>query len=123
MDNLVNAKNQPRRLRGKQKESNGKPNTLCAGEIGCSGGTAQHQQERTDRAYDTKPNTISTGGNASPGKMLEALRLLKAKHLTYIRSHRERMERQLNKNKEEELEFLKECELLEEEILSSLEDE
>lgn len=123
MDNLLNAKNQPRRLRGKQKEGNGKPNTLRVRKIGRSGRTAQYQQERTDRAYDAKPITVSTGGNASLGKMIEALNQLKEKHLNYVRSHRERMERQLDKNKQEELEFLKECEALEAEFFSVLSEE
>ncbi|MDF5707986.1 MAG: hypothetical protein PUP90_09980 [Nostoc sp. S4] len=54
--------------------------------------------------------------------MLEALNHLKEKHLNYVRFHRERMEPQLDKNREEELEFLKECEALEEEFLSALSD-
>ena len=122
MDN-PDAKNQSRGLWGKQEESDGKPHAFRTGEIGRSSRTFQYQQKRTDRADDTKLCTIATGGDTSSGKILETLNLLKEKHLTYIRSHRERMERQLNKNKQEEIDFLEECELLEEEILSSLQNE
>jgi hypothetical protein len=121
MDNLFeDAKDQPRSLRREQKEGERQPDTSYIGGIGYSSGSSENQPERNDRENGQNLSTVEAGGNTSIGKMLEALNLLKMQHLAYVRSHRERMELQLNKNREEELNFLKECELLEEQIKSMI---
>ncbi|AFY43748.1 hypothetical protein Nos7107_3158 [Nostoc sp. PCC 7107] len=81
-----------------------------------------HDQDGSIQGYSSGEDLFSriesliTGEDFDSGKVLEALSLIREAHLSYVRAHKQRLENRLNEAKENEVDFLKSCDLLEQKI-------
>lgn len=81
-----------------------------------------YEQGGLDSSYSSGENLFSRiesligGGDFDPGKVLEAVRMIRDAHLSYVRAHQQRLENRLNEAKENEADFIKSCDLLEQKI-------
>jgi hypothetical protein len=56
------------------------------------------------------------GGDFDPGKVLEAVRMIRDAHLSYVRAHKQRLKTRLDEAEENEVDFIKSCDLVEQKI-------
>ncbi|WP_339375863.1 hypothetical protein [Calothrix sp. NIES-2098] len=81
-----------------------------------------YDQDRFIQGYSPGENLFSRieslieGADFDPGKVLEAVRLIREAHLSYVRAHKQRLETRLDEAKENEADFIKSCDLLEQKI-------
>ncbi|MBW4567696.1 MAG: hypothetical protein KME31_06620 [Tolypothrix carrinoi HA7290-LM1] len=64
----------------------------------------------------------SQSRSSNPGEILEALKLIEEKHLSYVRSHQQRLITRLDESKESENDFKKAIQELEGQILQLISD-
>jgi hypothetical protein len=92
------------------------------GEIQPKGQTDGDEQSGLDSSYSSGESLCSriesliTGEDFDPGKVLEAVRLIKEAHLSYVRAHKQRLQTRLGEAEENEADFIKSCGLLEQKI-------
>lgn len=81
-----------------------------------------HDQDRFIQGNSSGENLFSrvesliTGADFNPGKVLEAVRLIRETHLSYVRAHKQRLKTRLDEAEESEADFIKSCDLLEQKI-------
>ncbi|WP_427159418.1 hypothetical protein ACQFX9_25865 [Aliinostoc sp. HNIBRCY26] len=86
-----------------------------------------HEQGRLDSSYSSGENlscrveSLITGGDFDPGKVLEAVRMIRNAHLSYVRAHKQRLKTRLDEAEENETDFMKACDLVEQKIQGFLE--
>jgi len=95
--------------------------------LGCTPAESSTDGNESDKIFNSnsswgdslRENNIS-GGQATLGKILGTLKLIKEAHLSYVRDHQQRLEARLNQSKEKESYFMDAVVQLEQEILSLL---
>ena len=65
-------------------------------------GHVPNDQRSSHRGGGDEP---SQSGSPNPGKILEAVKLIEEKHLSYVRAHQEQLVTSLNESKESENDF------------------
>jgi hypothetical protein len=88
-----------------------------------SNGIEQVRPNPVDRSTKNTSGRTSKFGGTPAGKILERLKRIEYKHLSYLKAHQGVLESQLINNKEEEETFRKEVQELEEEIYNLVSDE
>ncbi|HLO86746.1 MAG TPA: hypothetical protein VK203_17335 [Nostocaceae cyanobacterium] len=89
-----------------------------------SNGNEPHEVFQPDSSRrDSLRQKHLVGGQATFGKILESLKLIKEQHLSYVKMHQKRLEARLDESKEKETAFLQACDRLEQEIYSLMEEE
>lgn len=81
-----------------------------------------YEQGGLDSSYSSGKNLFSriesliAGGDFDPGKVLEAVRMIRDAHLSYVRAHKQRLKTRLNEAEDNETDFIKSCDLVEQKI-------
>ncbi len=81
-----------------------------------------HDQDGFIQGYSSEENLSSrvesliAGGDFDPGKVLEAVRMIRDAHLSYVRAHKQRLKTRLDEAEENETDFIKSCDLVEQKI-------
>jgi hypothetical protein len=86
-------------------------------------GIEQVRPDPVDCSTKNTPRRTSKFGGTPAGKILERLKRIEYKHLSYLKAHQGVLESQLVNNKEEEEIFRKEVQELEEEIYNLVSNE
>jgi hypothetical protein len=85
---------------------------------GSSTGVKQNQIPDSDSSRRNSPRKeLPSGRQGSAGKILEALKLIEQKHLSYVKAHQSRLVSRLDESKEQEDDFRKAVQNLEGQIL------
>lgn len=114
---------------GKTKETSGRREECQPvhqrerlGEIQREGQTDGYEQGRLDSSDSSgeslcsRVESLITGEDFDPGKVLEAVRLIREAHLSYVRAHKQRLKTRLGEAEGNEADFIKSCDLLEQQI-------
>ncbi|ALF51859.1 hypothetical protein ACX27_01770 [Nostoc piscinale CENA21] len=81
-----------------------------------------YEQGGLDSSHSSGKNLLSRiesligGGDFDPGKVLEAVRMIRDAHLSYVRAHKQRLKTRLDEAEENETDFIKSCDLVEQKI-------
>ncbi|MBD2503144.1 hypothetical protein [Anabaena azotica] len=86
-----------------------------------------YEQGGLDSSHSSGENLLSRvesligGGDFDPGKVLEAVRMIRDAHLSYVRAHKQRLKTRLDEAEENETDFMKACDLVEQKIQGFIE--
>ncbi|WP_224091070.1 hypothetical protein [Nostoc sp. MS1] len=92
------------------------------GENRPEGQTDGYDQNGSAEGYSSGENLFSRiesligGGDFDPGKVLEAVRMIRDAHLSYVRAHKQRLKTRLDEAEHNETDFMKACDLVEQKI-------
>ncbi|MBD2388814.1 hypothetical protein [Cylindrospermum sp. FACHB-282] len=94
-----------------------------SGEYGAYQVGTGREDSSGENLFDRVQSKFDEQGGSTSGKILESLNLIKEAHLSYVHAHRQRLEARLDENKENETDFLRACNLLEQQINNLINDQ